>query len=72
VAGLPVYRGAADEAAYLDEPAGRQLLHVTFGSVLTHPTLKPRLLETLQRQAALHQELLERHLGRHLQLLSAG
>lgn len=72
VAGLPAFRGRAQEAAYLDEPAGRQLLHVTFGSVLTHPGFKPRILETLQRQSALHEELLDKHFTKHLQLLSGG
>ena len=72
VAGLPPYTGVQEEAVYLDEVAGRQLLHVTFGSVLTHPEFKPRILETLERQAALHEELLERHLTKHLSLLTKG
>src|SRR6185436_15759328 len=32
---LPRFSGKADERVYLDEIPGRQLLHVTFGSVLT-------------------------------------
>jgi len=39
---------------------------------LTHPEFKPRILETLERQAALHEELLERHLTKHLSLLTKG
>lgn len=78
VAALPPYRTAADEPAYLDEVAGRQLLHVTFGSVLTRGrtvqgrAFKEALLETLERHAALHAELLETHFVKHLALLTAG
>ena len=35
VQSLPRYAGPRDESLFLDEVAGRQLLHVTFGSVLT-------------------------------------
>jgi len=72
VAALPKFTGPTEEPAFLDEVPGRQLLHVTFGSVLTHPTLKPRILETLERHASLHEELLERHLTKHLSLLAKG
>ena len=57
---------------------GRQLLHVTFGSVLTagadsarHP-FKESILECLGRNNDLHQELLESHFSHHLSLLNAG
>ena len=75
---MPRYAGAQDEALFLDEVAGRQLLHVTFGSVLTvgtdvrGRTFKEGILETLDRHAALHLELLERHFTKHLSLLRAG
>jgi hypothetical protein len=72
VQALPEYSGVKQEAIFLDEVAGRQLLHVTFGSVLTHPDFKPRILELLQKQAALHEELLDKHFSRHLSLLSQG
>jgi hypothetical protein len=72
VAALPTFSGATEEAVFLDEAPGRQLLHVTFGSVLTHPTFQPRILETLQNHAALHEELVERHLTKHLSLLANG
>ena len=72
VAALPKFSGPKDEARFLDEVAGRQLLHVTFGSVLTDATLKPRIIETLQRHAALHEELLDRHFTKHLSLLTEG
>jgi len=78
VAALPTAPGAEVEHRYLDQRPGRQLLHVTFGSVLTiGRTSKGRpfqeaILETLRRHDGLHREFLEQHLGKHLRLLSAG
>ena len=71
VVALPRFTGK-EEAVYLDEVAGRQLLHVTFGSVLTSPQFKPRILETLNKHADLHAEFLEKHFTKHLSLLSQG
>lgn len=59
------------ESSYLDTDSGRQILHVTYGSVLRHTGFKPRLLELLEREDDLHQELLEAHLGKHIQLLES-
>lgn len=65
------------ERVYLDEDWGRQILHVTFGSVLTlgqtteGRPFKSGILEVLQNNEALHKEVLARHLGRHLELLNA-
>ena len=78
VRSLPRYAGPPDEAFFLDEVAGRQLLHVTFGSVLTAGTdacgrrFKDGILKVLDRHAALHLELLEKHFTKHLSLLKAG
>lgn len=75
---LPRYAGARDEALFLDEVAGRQLLHVTFGSVLTAGVdskdrrFKDGILEQLQQHSALHLEVLEKHFTKHLSLLRAG
>jgi len=66
---------AAWERAYLDERIGRQLLHVTFGSVLTQDngrTFKAPLLERLERDKDLHSQLLQAHFDKHLSLLGAG
>lgn len=66
------------EQVFLDEDAGRQLLHVTFGSVLTKGiaadggSFRSHLLKTLEDNPGLHIEVLEKHLGKHLQLLNAG
>jgi len=68
----PFVAGAADEALYLDEVAGRQLLHVTFGSVLTQGTdrhgrrFKHGIIEALEKHPDLHLEVLVRHFDRHL------
>lgn len=68
----------ARETEFLDGDDGRQMLHVTFGSVLTKGKMpngqpfKEALLETLESNAALHEQLLANHLGRHIELLSAG
>lgn len=74
----PFSRGAADEALYLDERVGRQLLHVTFGSVLTQGAdskgrrFKESILETLHQNPDLHLEVLEQHFDKHLSGLSKG
>jgi hypothetical protein len=66
------------EDQYLDQVAGRQILHVTFGSVLTvgktesGRLFKEGILEALHTHADLHSEVLEKHLGKHIQLISQG
>jgi tagaturonate epimerase len=78
IAGLPPYRSAKDEPVYLDEIPGRQLLHVTFGSVLTQGQdgkgrrFKESILELLEKHADLHMELVARHFSKHLSLLNKG
>jgi tagaturonate epimerase len=74
----PFSRGAADEALYLDERVGRQLLHVTFGSVLTHGIdargrkFRHGIIESLEQNPDLHLEFLERHFDKHLGGLGSG
>ena len=78
IARLPGFTDARHEADYLDERVGRQLLHVTFGSVLTQGrdakgrAFRESILEVLQNHAALHEELLREHFVKHLSLLSQG
>ncbi len=66
------------EKTYLEENGGRQVLHVTFGSVLTlgksadGRAFKEAIMETLHDNEALHCEVLAAHLGKHIQLLGAG
>jgi len=66
------------ETAYLDERVGRQLLHVTFGSVLTVGTLasgrrfKDAILDILQTHPAEYEQVLGIHFDKHLRLLTQG
>ncbi len=62
------------EQHYLTDDNGRQLLHVTFGSVLTVKNgdcfrFKDDLLAILRAESQLHEDFLVRHFGKHLSLL---
>ncbi|MCO6046265.1 tagaturonate epimerase family protein [Aeoliella sp. ICT_H6.2] len=48
---------------------GRQVLHCTFGSVVTDPNLGPRLKALLESHADVYTEVLRDHFVRHLQAL---
>lgn len=71
-------RNGDREDSFLETIPGRQLLHVTFGSVLTmgsDPSGRPfkeALIENLTRESDLYAEVLDHHLGRHLKELVAG
>lgn len=54
----------------LEQFDARQMLHVTFGSVLDR--LGDRLLSKLERHEGVYTELLERHFQRHLSLFVEG
>jgi hypothetical protein len=60
------------EQEYLNEDDGRQIMHVTFGSILRHETLGPALRVVLLAEPQTHEELLRRHFARHLQALREG
>ena len=66
------------EVPYLDERPGRQLMHVTFGSVLTQGRrydgrpFRDAILDVLRRHDALHREVLVKHFDHHLGLLTKG
>jgi hypothetical protein len=51
---------------------GRQIVHVTFGSVLTHEKLGPALLGLLKERQDVYTEVLVDHFARHLEALRAG
>jgi hypothetical protein len=51
---------------------GRQILHCTFGSVLTNPELKPRVREALEKHRSTYDEVLADHFERHLKALQSG
>jgi hypothetical protein len=64
------------EAWYLNNETGRQILHVTFGSMLSDKAAnrqkgyKERLMACLTQHGDLYRELLAKHLGKHIKLLS--
>ena len=51
---------------------GRQILHCTFGSTLTDPTLGPAVKNLLAAHVSTYTEILREHFVRHLQALKAG
>lgn len=51
---------------------GRQILHCTFGSVLTHPELKTEVRQVLEGNQKLYDEVLADHFEKHLAALNAG
>jgi hypothetical protein len=61
----------------LDLNEGRQLMHVTYGSVLTQGKdakgrpFRDRLMEILEKHAEMHLDFIERHFDKHLGLLIA-
>jgi hypothetical protein len=65
------------EKVYLDQDRGRQILHVTFGSVLTEKTdhgyrFRERIRAILRQNGQLHEHILRDHLGKHIQMLLMG
>ncbi len=63
------------EKRYLDTDAGREIMHVTYGSILNGTgsdggAFRSRIMENLIRNGDLYKELLTIHLGKHLKLLS--
>jgi hypothetical protein len=51
---------------------GRQILHCTFGSVLTDDVLKSQVLAVLRAHPDTHDEILAEHFEKHLRALQAG
>jgi tagaturonate epimerase len=51
---------------------GRQILHCTFGSVLTDPTLGPAVRDCLTAHPDTYKEILAVHFEKHLRALQAG
>ncbi|MEA2733765.1 MAG: tagaturonate epimerase, partial [Humisphaera sp.] len=51
---------------------GRQILHTTFGSVLTHTALKDELLQVLREHPDTYRDVLDEHFSKHLMALRAG
>ncbi len=60
------------ERLYLDENDGRQILHVTFGTVLTDATLGPLVHDILRSHPETYRQVLATHFGKHLAALNEG
>ena len=71
LAAIPAPPAPADSdlPKLLDNDAARQLLHVTYGGILEHEALAPRLFACLDACEADYERHLERHFARHLGLL---
>lgn len=52
--------------------SGRQILHCTFGSVLTHNQFGPAIRAVLEAHPETYTEVLEDHFSRHLDAIQAG
>jgi tagaturonate epimerase len=50
----------------LDKFDSREILHVTFGAVLNHPTFRAPFFATLRGDEEVYYSMLERHFNRHL------
>jgi hypothetical protein len=68
LARIPGAAGTADEGlpALLDDFHARQVLHVTFGSVMQAPNLRELIFETLRDGEETYYGMLERHFRKHL------
>ena len=51
---------------------GRQILHTTFGSVLTHAEFGPAIKQILKEHPGTYTEILDEHFSKHLEALRAG
>lgn len=51
---------------------GRQILHTTFGSALTHPELGPAIRQSVHAHPDTYREVLADHFARHLEALNSG
>jgi hypothetical protein len=53
----------------LDDVNARRVLHITYGEILGVPRLKDRFFRLLAAHAGAYEAILDRHIGRHLELL---
>ena len=66
---LPPLRQMPDDSLpeLLEDFHAREILHVTYGSVLNHPTLRPAFFAVLKRHASLYTTLIAKHFDRHFE-----
>ena len=54
---------------YLDKDESRQLIHITYGGLLNDPEIRSDFFRILDENEDFHYELLEKHIGKHIELL---
>ena len=57
---------------YLQLPASRQLMHITYGLLLAQPWFREPFFALMHRKEAVYYAGLLQHIGRHLRYLTAG
>jgi tagaturonate epimerase len=64
---MPSVDSLADDqlTRILDDFHAREILHVTFGSVLHHPDLRQPFFAALQEHEEVYYQMLEQHFGKH-------
>ena len=67
---LECWADVADGAGFTQP--GRQILHCTFGSVLTDQKLGPALMDVLNAEAQTYRQVLAEHFSQHLSALCKG
>ncbi len=74
VSKVPDVTRLADESltALLDDFHARQILHVTYGSVLRHPSLRKPFFATLRSDEETYYQMLEEHFSKHLAAFGEG
>ncbi|NQT59972.1 MAG: hypothetical protein HQ557_13395 [Bacteroidetes bacterium] len=53
-----------------DNPTDRQVMHIAYGEMFKDAELKTQIFKVLQEHISLYWERLEKHIGRHLELLA--
>ncbi len=56
---------------YLERNESRQLLHITYGGLLNDQELRDKFFEILDDYEDVYYELIEKHIGEHIELLGA-
>ena len=73
LAQLNVYpRSIVAIANLLDDFHAREVLHVTYGSVINRPDFRSAFFDTLTRHEEDYGQAIEEHFDRHLQALNRG
>ncbi len=64
---MPSLASLADDrlTSLLDDFHAREILHVTFGSVLHYPDFRAPFFESLKKNEEIYYQMLEKHFGRH-------